>query len=50
MNKDTKEKLIAGARVSQAQPTTFWKDVEHRMNIREKSKQPNVVARPIRKN
>lgn len=47
---NTKEKLIEAARVAQAQPTTFWKDVEHRMNVREKSKQPKVEARPLRKN
>jgi hypothetical protein len=49
---NTKEKLIEAARVAQAQPTTFWKDVEHRMHVRDKSKQSKVEVqpRPIRKN
>lgn len=51
MNKFTpkqKEEIIKGARISQAQPTTFWKDVEQRMNIREKAKLDKVQPRRVK--
>lgn len=51
MNKFTtkqKEGMVKGARVAEAQPTAFWKDVEARMNIREKAKLDKVQPRRLK--
>lgn len=37
MTPKQKEQIVKGARISQALPTDFWKQVEQRMDIREKS-------------
>lgn len=42
-----KEQMVAGAQAAGAQPTEFWKEVEDRMEIRDKAK-PEIKARPTR--
>lgn len=43
-----KEQLVEGARAAGAQPNEFWKQVEDRMEVRDKAK-PEIKARPVRK-
>lgn len=43
---DKKEQLVKAARVVQAMPTDFWKQVEDRMNIRENA--TKVPARRLK--
>jgi hypothetical protein len=48
MTTKQKEQLVEGARIAGAQPNDFWKQVEKRMDIRDKHKQ--IKPRPVIKN
>lgn len=48
MTEKQKEQIIKGARISQATPTDFWKQLEERMNIRENANKPKVEPRPVK--
>jgi hypothetical protein len=48
MKNVNKEQLVKAAQVAEAQPTSFWKEVGQRMDIRDKAKTAKVQPRRVK--